>query len=235
MRIAESEGAFDGFPPAALKKMGEGQDRDPLVFSPSSATDCLRKKFLLRESPYWLVPEKRWALTVGNALHAMFDEGGEHNEQRIQLKLPNDVIMSGQPDKYDAARRCIVDYKTVSSFDYYDGATKQRKRLGNEAKKEHQIQVNLYKLLLERNGFPVERAEVWYVRTTKEATRRLVPVKLWPLDVIEELATVLSEPLRVYKETGELPQAYTPDEPDYWRCGFCEVRRECSRLVMEGL
>lgn len=233
LAIAEMTGSFEEIPYAALRVMTDNmEERSPFVLSPSSATDCPRRRFLKVEFPYYLKLKAVWRMGRGTAVHTWL-ESADHGitENRLFSRImigETAVDISGKPDHYHDGM--VTDYKTTDSLEYYDFETKKKKRMP-PAKPEHIVQVNLYAHLLEENGYPVSAAQIWYVTTNKDTTFRIVPVPVWTSKERYAMLQELATPIARVKETGYLPDPYPED---YWLCQYCEVRDICRQLAEEG-
>jgi CRISPR/Cas system-associated exonuclease Cas4 (RecB family) len=240
MTMAKKKGAFYSFPPAALRMMEKGrQERSVSRFSPSAAFACLRQRTLRPLIDYYLSPTDVWKMSRGTAVHDYLDEKIEgQSEMSLKMDLNfkdkeggnHTVVMQGTLDYYEPETRTLYDYKTTRSFYYYMNGKNVMKDYPTP---EHELQVNLYALLLKKHGKPVERAFLWYVAASDAV--KLVPVELWPEKEVERIAHQLAAPILSVTEDGLLPPAIQPEDEDYWQCRFCPIEKECREFEKEGI
>lgn len=248
LRIAEEEGNFFNWVPAALRAMKNDREDGHWV-SPSQAAGCLRQRVLKAETDYVLDPEKQWVPMTGTAYHLLFQEAEqdvEHVDTEIHLShdlvvnvdgTQVEVTVQGTLDRLDRKHKRITDYKSVKAFRYYSKA--EGKTIHREMPSEaHVVQANIYKWLCDMNGIPVDTVDIWYFRMGPTPTRRLVDVSQW--DPMESAMIVhdLAIPVARAKLTGELPPAeflLDEDHDMHWLCRWvCPVKDECvSRLKGE--
>lgn len=210
---ARREGHFYRFPPAAWLALARQQRRlDRLRLSPSAAGGCARRTILELTEDYWADPESLWAPFVGTAVHQRLETGEDHAELLLSLPLrlqvgdtEVEIPLTGTLDHYDPEYRRLTDYKTTSrEFRFYD----KRRRTYVERElpdPEHVVQTNLYRLLLEEHGYPVESIQIWYVRVVAGAARKVVSVPLWDREDAYYTALELAQPLAEAAVTGVLP------------------------------
>lgn len=209
------------------------------VLTPSGAERCDRQKFLKAEHPYLLQIDKLWLPSMGTAIHAWLEGDDDHHELFLKSEVtvdidgePVTVPVQGTIDHYDEDHKRITDYKTVSSFQYYDA--ERNKRVPRKFPEPHHVvQVNLYAWLARQNGYEVESAQIWYARLERSATRRMVPVELWKPQHAELALVEYAEPIARALHTGDLPPALPPDSFD---CRFCPlaIQAICRDLEAEG-
>ena len=193
-RVAERFGDWRGWTLFALQAMREQVARvDGLWVSPSQALECPRLRILKPVVPYYVNPDYTWAALVGSAVHARILVGeGVELELSAELDVGEHVIpVKGRCDYYRDG--VIYDVKVTS-------------RLVQEVKLEHVFQVNVYKWLLEENGYAVDAARIWYVSPYQRGVkRRVVEVELFPHEEVEDWLRDVAAPLVRFRETGELP------------------------------
>lgn len=88
------------------------------------------------------------------------------------------------------------------------------------AKRHHELQVSLYRLLLDRNDIVVDRAEILYLDMD---TQCRIPIDLLPLDEAERY---LRERVALAVQV-DLPPILT-DPEEIWQCDWCPVRAACE-------
>lgn len=245
IELAKRSGSFNNFPIAALHALRDTREDGGKFLSPSQANGCHRQAILKGEEDYYLNPEQQWAAFVGTAVHKRLETEDEYTEMFLSMDLwvpvtdPSgtewdiELKLQGTVDSYDPELRTILDYKTVSEYRKYDPRLK-RGADRTAADDDHVLQVNLYRMLLEVNGYPVDAAGIFYIQTYKEAKRNIFDVPLWDLDDTLELAVRLAEPLARYELLGELPPPLTEDHPKFWLCGRCPVAEKCRELAASG-
>lgn len=140
--------------------------------------------------------------------------------------------LEGTTDRYDIESQRIQDWKWIGDWVKYDPRLK-RGADRTAADVDHILQINLYRLLLEVNGYPVKSAQIFYAAAYKDARRNVFDIELWDLEDTLQLATELAEPLARYELLGELPPPLTEDDPRFWLCARCPVYDICQRLAKE--
>lgn len=95
-------------------------------------------------------------------------------EERLMIKI-DDFTVSGQIDCYDKEKEEIMDYK-------YVGVKSAEKN-----KEKYFLQVNMYKYILEKNGYPVKKASIaLFYRDWSEARKRSeINYPNNPIDIID--------------------------------------------------
>ncbi len=145
---------------------------------------------------------------LGKAIHTILEKaaGGDHyeTEKRLAIEI-GDFKVTGQIDVYDRQKKVLQDYKLTSYHALNDGI-----------KPEWEAQSNCYRLLLETNGFPVERAEIVAIYRDWSQMRagrthdypehqvQVFRVNKWPEERTREY---LWERLQIHQQAldGELP------------------------------
>lgn len=221
MRRALEDGHFYRYVPAAWDALIRQTARtDGWWLSPSGVAGCQRLHLLKASEDYYLNPNKVWAMLVGTAVHRHL-ETGEYLEEvplrmplLIPLELPNgerkvvEFPVAGTLDRYEPPWKRITDYKFPSEFSYQQYDPNQGRRVvvpKTFPEPHHVAQVNIYRMLLEYNGYPVEQAQIFYARPYKEAPRKVVAVPLWDLEDTYQYAVEVATPLALARETGQLP------------------------------
>lgn len=242
LAIAKKKGFFAGFPPAALRRM-KRNERDPYTFSPSSAGYCLRQKILKAEHDYYEKPGRLWKMSRGTAIHDYLDEKlPGQSEQRFTQELDftdaegntYTITMQGTLDYYEPETKTLYDYKTTGTFTY----TVNGKRVTKEfPTPEHELQTNLYRWLMVKAGYEVERICIWYV-SANDGTKP-VEVPVWPIEEAEQVIYNLASHLIGPKYKKELPPAYPIGSPEYrFECensaGRCPVFDICREKEANG-
>lgn len=240
---ARTHGAFEKFPAPILQAMqNERTDGDWL--SPSAAGGCARQRVLKRIEPYYQELEGAWTTFTGNAYHReiassnlLGAEAEMHLEMDLHFKLRDGrdhrMTMQGTADYWDAEYGNLYDWKTIGDFAYYDSELK--KRVNRQLPYyHHELQINLYGMMLRWTGIPVEHLYIWYVKSEgkKGVTRRLVDVPIWDIEDLYHHACELAEPLAWYEVTGELPQEQY--DPMWDQCQWCPLTQRCQELAAEG-
>jgi len=169
---------------------------DGLWVSPSQALECPRLRILKPVVPYYVRIDYTWAALLGSALHAAVLRG-----ETTELFLEGEVRVDGIPvpvkgtcDYYDAETGTVYDIKLTSRF-------------RDLPKLEHVFQVNVYRWLLETNGYPVSALKIWYVTPYRDGAvkRELVTVERFPREEVEAWLAEVARPLVVFQDRGELP------------------------------
>lgn len=240
---ARSEGAFEKFPAPVLQAMqNERTDGDWL--SPSAAGGCARQRVLKRTEPYLQSLEAAWTTFTGNAYHreiANVKAYGTIPEEFMSMELhfklrdgrDHTMTMQGTADLRDVHNNSLYDWKTIGDFAYYDANLK--KRVNRQLPYyHHELQINLYGLIVRWHNIPLDHLYIWYVKSEgkKGVTRRLVEVPLWDIEDLYHHACELAEPLAWYEVTGELPQ--DKYDPAWDQCRFCPLTKRCQELAAEG-
>ena len=150
----------------------------------------------------------------GSAMHAIFEWAGktlDPNRYVLEKRLFAEVdgwTISGQIDVIDLEEKLIQDYKKTSYWVAIFGA-----------KDEWTQQMNIYRWLCQKNGYEINRLEVfanfrdwnktkaWHDREYPQAGFKLMPIELWS---IEDTYKFIRERVAVHQEaetmaTKDLP------------------------------
>lgn len=239
LEIARREGHFDRFPAPALRAMTRTRESG-WSLSPSSATGCQRQRLLKIYEPYVLVPEDEATPLMGTGLHKALETDDEHDEMMLEVPLTVETVagtevtlpLRGRTDHYDPEYRRVIDFKKIGWFTRKGRDGKMQ--VNPIPKDDHIVQVNLYRWLLEENGYPVEHAAIWYVNPIPKTPRKFVEVVLWPVEEVRALAHELSYVLADALATGVLPPPVWDDPERKWQCNYCPVAEPCKRRHSEG-
>lgn len=184
------------------------------------------------------VADRLWAL-LGSAAHEVLYRAGQGQMQERRLTMDvNGWTVSGKSDLYDPESGYIIDWKVTSVWSViYEPA----------GRKEYHEQLNLYRLLLEANGYEVNGLQIcailrdWSERDRDRSKRPdypAVPFKVIELPLWEKPFAMKFLENRVVAHQlaaeGDYVQC-TDDERwlnngTYTRCErYCKVAKFCSQ------
>jgi len=161
-------------------------------------------------------------------------------ETRLHMQVGGWDI-TGKPDVYDVRTRTLTDFKTTSVWSLiYEPA----------GRKEWHQQLNLYRLLLEANGYPVESLQIIAIlrdhqkrETFKRSDYPQIPIVAIDIPLWDkaDAEAFLDERVRLHRrarDDGDW-EACTDEErwkgkSGYARCeGYCQVATLCPQLARE--
>ena len=188
------------------------------------------------------VSERVWRL-YGSAAHEFLYRSRDKDSVIAEKRLTMDVdgwTISGKPDTYDTSTQMLSDFKTTSVWSVvYEPKGRQ----------EWHEQLNLYRLLLEANGYPVKALQViailrdWAKRDTKRADYPPIPIVCIdiPLWSKEDAEAFLAERVAAHKTARDTLawDGCTDDERwlnkktgVYARCeGYCRAAPFCTQFA----
>ena len=190
---------------------------------------CPRRAYLIAKTDYIINVEDAWALFRGSLSHSFLERLRDENcivETRFERDYKG-IKIYGKPDKIDIENKILYDYKTIAgkiSDDY-------SLRWGN-SKLEHQIQLNLYKWLLE-GRFEIEKMVLIYIgsdcskKFLVEERKKDNKKKYKELEKAFHRAEILSKIWN--KPLEEITPEELPKE-ESWICKYCPVVENCSKL-----
>ena len=235
-------GDFPGSIKQALYKSSEAE-RDRWV-SVSTILRCLRKAKWEHEQEYYLPQEIAYYFMRGSLIHGILEtveafdnsraDGVRFIEKDFSVIVPGtNSKLIGRIDRYENG--VLYDYKTMSDQGIH--------RLLKEGPKEdHVWQVNMYKWMIEKNGFPVNDVVIVYVMMSNAAqsgshvwvkdrkgNRTLQRINRVPIYTEEMILNNIVSKFK-YLETYQEP----PAKPEDWYCNNCYFRDKCNAIVGKG-
>lgn len=190
------------------------------------------------------VSDRIWQL-FGSVAHGVLyratDQSAVIAEKRLTMEVEGWTI-AGKADIYDTNTKVITDYKTTSVWSVI---------FEPDGKAEHVAQLNLYRLLLESNGYPVEGLQVinilrdWSKRdSVKRNDYPRIPIHVTPIPLWsrEQAEKYLVERVRAhqqgrkghYQDCTDEERWFNAKTGEYTRCaGYCSVSRWCPTLMRE--
>ena len=149
---------------------------------------------------------------LGTAFHWLMELGATQRhitENRLSI-VWNGIELTGKPDCIEGGT--LWDYKTTSpmSVRYWDG----------ECRQEWIYQVNVYKYLLDKNHFPIERLKIFVVfprwnMSEAKLFKSWYPQQDWkiidvPILKTEEVEKYIDERLQLHIQAQQLPENKLP-------------------------
>lgn len=186
------------------------------------------------------VSERVWRL-FGSAAHEFLYRSRDPDAVIAEQRLTMDVAgwtVSGKPDTYDLNTKALTDFKTTSVWSLvYEP----------KGRKEWHEQLNLYRLLLEANGYEVRSLSVvailrdWTKRDTfKRTDYPAIPIVALniPLWIKADAEAFLMERVTLHKaarEQGTWPNCTNEErwqnKTGYARCeGYCRASTFCKQF-----
>jgi len=205
----------------------------------AAALEIIHKDHLPPED----VSERVWRL-YGSAAHEFLYRSRDRENVIAEKRLTMGVEgweVSGKPDTYDLTTRKITDFKTTSVWSVI---------FEPKGRQEWHQQLNLYRLLLEANGYEVEGLQViailrdWQKR---DAVKRndYPPIPIVAIDIPlwdkAHAEAFMASQVRAHKEARETGFWENCSDEDRWknkngyaRCeGYCRVAQFCPQLKAE--
>jgi len=184
------------------KALIEKHEKSGLISISSLIYDCLRRAFYTETLGDFFDKDTLETFWVGKAIHEkkLFD--GE-----AELELKNEGIIGVIDELVDGS---LIEKKSVNQISW-------------KFVPDHYLtQVDYYYWLLSNNGYKVENAFLIYILKERPHDKKIIPVMLRPLEVIEkeilERAKILKEAL----EKKELPERKMS-----WLCKRCNYASKC--------
>jgi CRISPR/Cas system-associated exonuclease Cas4 (RecB family) len=210
---AVEEGFLDGIPSQVVMMLLEEREiKNPtmsIIFS-----GAIRKTVLEKLYPYTATLMSKWAAVKGTLMHS----GQEHypepadciSEKRFYYVL-NGLKFGGQIDKYYPDSKTLRDIKTIKSIPKTPWGS-------------HVGQINGYRWLMQKNGYEVDKMEVFYISWDDA---RLLDVSWMSDDLVEhKLITLGGALIKGIQERVIPPKSMC--QPNF--CSFCNVREICEDL-----
>jgi len=196
--------------------------------SVTKVLNCPRRSYLLFKTDYIVYPEELYDMMRGSMGHLLLEEN-RMKDCIIETEFSREykgIKVTGKPDKIDKTNGILYDYKTLRGRISDDLSLKW----GN-AHLHHQIQLNLYKWLIE-DSIKINKMVLVYLGSdsilkieVKERTPK--NKKLWiPMEKAFERIEILGK----YWDKEYSPEIVKkiPAERD-WICKFCNVRKICEQ------
>lgn len=230
---ARQHGDAMGMPYEVLLGIKEQVTKErPDAITVTSLLSNPRHVKLERENAYFADPAQNYATFRGSIVHAILEDYGDSGsviEERITRDF-NGTPISGQPDtvriRTTNGRTLLRDWKTTKELPRYDNAYKN-----------HQQQVNLYRWLL---GLDPEATDLEIVYLSMEGVKimplkhggrsargRAISEQHWPDEKVEAF---IDERLALHQVQPILAYEDIPED-DMWMCGYSPVENLCRRLA----
>jgi len=248
-----------------LRSIAEGLNRGLIEPTVTELLAGTRETFLKKTTDYAVDPMAQVFSLHGRSIHEIQENHSEGN-MLTEIRL-YDGKMSGQFDVFgtvlDKKSNVLADYKVTSSYkamralgyystseptgEYYkSGAKKGQEKLrkvwhtdGEKDIEEWTIQLNYYRIQLEKRGFKVDKMVIQMLirdySTLLASTRNITkPVYLLeiprlPNDVVESYLNDKLKKLNIAIRTNSLPEHCSDKES--WegrKCiGYCDVVEQC--------
>ncbi len=198
---------------------------------------CVRQTYLSRIYDIYVYPKRMWWVMRGQLIHKILEDQPKGIIVEKEFSIVVDGIeVFGRIDYYNPKTKHLQDFKTI-------GDRGAPFILKGGAKSEHVSQGNMYKVLLEENGYPVDKLSIiymsmmivfetgtTYIQESKSADveYKIEDVKIYDKEKTIEAMTIKAKILDEAFKTGKLPPP--PDEDTQkWLCGetYCSVANHC--------
>lgn len=166
--------------------------------------DCLRRAFYNVVVPEEIIdPSGKIRIWIGKKLH----ETPIYQKNEVELSYKG---VHGRVDEYDPSTRRIVDKKTT-------------RKIPREPYEHHVKQLLFYKVIMEKNGFPVDKATLLYIDVnTTDIASYPVDLSKINLDTVEKEMLDKANKLRKALLSGILPPRHMS-----WLCYYCSFFGWC--------
>jgi CRISPR/Cas system-associated exonuclease Cas4 (RecB family) len=189
----------------------------PGVIRATELSRCPRQTILKRRIKEFTVnPDNLFWLLRGKAIHSTIEEQNKEfkhilAEKAFEVEI-NGFRLIGHIDEFDTKTRTLIDYKTTSDIRYAPF-------------EDHKYQMNVYKYLMEKNGYRVERMILIYLDMKKAKKCFVTPIKDIEKDIkekINHLIEFMEKPNKSRFEYG-------------WQCGYCpkEIYLTCNAMIIK--
>ena len=235
-------GDFPGSIKLAIYKAFE-VERDRWV-SVSTLLRCLRKAKWEHEEDYFLPQQIAYYFMRGTLIHGVLEAASVTDnirtdtivfmEKDLSRPVPEtNSKLIGRVDKYE--NRVLYDYKTMADQGIH-------RIIKDGPKEDHIWQVNMYKWLLEYNGFPVDDIVIIYVMmsnsaqtgsefimTDRKGNKSLIPISKIPIYTDGMIEDYIVPKFKYLEKYGE-----PPAKPEDWYCNTCYFRNRCNDVIGKG-
>lgn len=167
---------------------------------------CLRKSYYSKTLGDFFDKDTLETFWIGKAIHEkqLFDDENE-------LEVKSDGII-GVIDELVGGS--LIEKKSVNQVSW-------------KFTPDHYVnQVNYYYWLLSKNGYKVENAFLVYILKERPHDKKLISVKLLPLDKIEK---EILERAKTLKEA--LEEKKPPCKKEGWLCKYCSFASVCYKEI----
>ena len=220
--------------PEFIKYIKDGTEEETnKELSVTKVLYCPMRAFLLAKTDYTVQPEELYNMFRGSMGHLVLEKlkvEGCITETRFSRQYKG-VLLTGKPDKIDVKNKILYDYKTIAGKISEDFSLKW----GN-ARLHHQIQLNLYRWLLE-GTFEIDKLVLVYIGSDSILK---IPVKvrtpenkkLWKpmqdaFDRIEHLGKFWN---LTYNQAVESKEIKKIKKEKGWICNYCFVKNLCDTI-----
>lgn len=212
--------------------------------SASSFAEPLRITILKSRYGDTLSPIDRVPLLIGTAVHKIIEDKTENKIDRLSIRFKSmDIKLSGKIDYYDLSEKTLYDFKITKVYS------------GREIKKEYIYQLNIYKYLMELNGYQVDKLKLCYIYLDYSIVEFLAkdsypisPIEIKDVEIMDKnelagLILIKAKQINEYKDApdNELPMC---DEGELWRSrslkgaplrclAYCPVKNKCDYYINE--
>ncbi len=214
--------------------------------SVTSLLGCMRQTYLSRLYDIYVSPKKLWWSLRGQLIHAILeDQPGDIMVEKVFSIVVEGIEIFGKIDYYNPKTKHLQDFKTT-------GDRGIPFILKGGGKEDHISQVNIYKVLLEENGYPVDKLSIIYMslmeafstgttyiqeKKTANVEYKIPDVKIYKKEKVIEAMAIKANILNDAFRTGKLPPPPN-DETQKWMCGemYCSTNHVCphSEQIKKG-
>ena len=199
-----------------IKSLLKSKEERPKEITTTEIIGCLRSSYIKKTTDYYVYPEDLYYIFRGQIVHSILEETkAEIKEKRFYNKI-NGIGFSGKIDSYN--KGVLIDYKT----------TKQVPKYG-KVYPHHDLQLNIYKYLMEKEGIKVNALNLIYI--SMDSCKK-IPVLLREE---KEVEVFLVEKLGILHTALKKKEFPSVESYSQWECNYCDedVKSLCYK-VKEG-
>jgi len=202
------------YPLAMLRRIVNGRREWKGIPSATEIIKNTRQAYLMNKEDYEEKPDQHTLALLGTIFHSTV----EMDFERMTYKS----MFTGLPDWYDKETGELIDYKVSGEYKYK-----------KKDYKDYTLQLNMYRLLLEQEGFSVKSMKIAFIvrdgSLTRNGTFKWIDIPFITDEEIVDWAYIRSSNLKLAIEMDATP----PICEDTWGgrlCKtYCPVKNKCDK------